>query len=247
MRVLRHGGCRLWLLVLLLASPAQAGNFGVTPIRLDLNAASKTGAITVSNDDAEPLTFQIALMEWTQGPDGKDRYAPSSDLVFFPRVMTVEGKTKRLIRVGLKSPAQDRERTYRLFIEETPKAGQDPGKGTAIQVKLRFGVPIFLTPQKPELTAEIVQAQVHRGVASLRVRNTGNRHYRFESLVARSGSRSLGESQGWYLLPGVEREFSVELDAAVCADTGKVEMALLGGDGLDLKRELPVTPAQCRR
>ena len=64
------------------------------------------------------LRVLVKLVEWTQDASGKDVYADSADLVYFPRQMEIEPGAKRLVRVGAKAPAQGAERAYRLFIEE---------------------------------------------------------------------------------------------------------------------------------
>jgi fimbrial chaperone protein len=227
------------------AQTAHAGSFGVSPIRLDFDRSAKTGVITVSNDDEIRLSFQLKLFEWTQDAEGKDQYVENGDLIFFPQIMTLEPKEKRLVRVGTKSPAPQIERTYRLFIEEIPEVGEVPAQGTQVAVKLRFGVPIFVAPIKAEMSGAIEDAKLSKGEVQLRVRNTGNQHFRFEAISVKAGSASIGEVQGWYLLPGAARAYSIKVDKDACAKSGKLEISL-NGDGLVMKRELDATPVLCR-
>src|SRR5690242_12939673 len=95
------------LLPLLLAAacvvtPAEllAYAFGVSPIRLDFSASERSGAITVSNDDRVPVSFQMRLVRWSQDAKGEDVYEDNKDLIYFPRLMSVEPQEKRVIRVG---------------------------------------------------------------------------------------------------------------------------------------------------
>lgn len=233
-------------LMLALAVPAaQAGGFGVSPIRLDFDAAVKTGAITVSNDDTVRLSFQMKLFEWSQDKNGKDQYKESGDLIFFPQLMTLKPKDKRIIRVGTKSPPAGAERTYRLFIEELPDANAAHRKGAQVAVKLRFGVPLFVAPVKPQLAGTIEDAKLAKGEIQLRVRNTGNQHFRFEAITARAGGAAIGQTEGWYLLAGAARDYTIKVDNQACAKAGKMEVALSAGS-LNLKQELEATPALCR-
>ena len=60
------------------ASQAPAGNFRVTPIRLELDRGAKSGAITVINEGTETMNFQVSVSEWTQDDKGKDVYADTA-------------------------------------------------------------------------------------------------------------------------------------------------------------------------
>src|SRR4051794_490094 len=110
------------------AGAAAASEFSVTPIRVELKGGAMSETISVANHAKDKLRVGVRLMEWTQDAEGKDVYKDSSDLVYFPRQMEVEGEGKRLVRVGIKSPAGVVERAYRLFIEEQPEASADPGR-----------------------------------------------------------------------------------------------------------------------
>src|SRR5262245_55910672 len=83
--------------------PAKSAEFSVSPIRLEFEAGARSAAVTVANDDKRPLRMQLRLMEWTQDADGVDVYRESDELVYFPRLMSVEPGEKRLVRVGLKT------------------------------------------------------------------------------------------------------------------------------------------------
>ncbi len=136
----------------LAATAATAGSFGVSPIRVDLDRGTRTGLVTVTNDDTRKLSFRMKLFEWTQDEQGADRNAESSDLIFFPQIMTVEPGDKRVIRSGARAGEAGREKAYRLFIEELQDPGTAGAQGAQVAVLLRFGVPVFVAPPsgKPE-------------------------------------------------------------------------------------------------
>ena len=104
--------------ILFVCGTVAAGEFSINPIRLELGAVAKSGVIGVRNEGKTKLSFQLQSMEWTQDVTGKDLYADSSDLIFFPKIMSVDPGEEGLIRVGTKNSAVPSERTYRLFIEE---------------------------------------------------------------------------------------------------------------------------------
>lgn len=233
------------LAALVSAAPAAyAGSFAVNPIRLDFDATAKTGTITVSNDDEVPLSFQMKLVQWTQNAMGEDAFTDSNELIFFPQIMTLAPKEKRLIRVGTKTPPMADERTYRLFISELPEAQDATGKGAQVAIKLRFGVPLFVAPAKPDVSGSIEDVKLANGEIQLRVRNTGNQHFRFETIAAKAAGAQIGEVPGWYLLPGAARAYSIKVDPAACAKTDKLELSI-NADGLGLKRELDASPRLC--
>src|SRR5512141_3469104 len=108
----------LFLLVLLFPWISRAGDWRVTPIRLDLGRDAKSGAVTVFNESEERLQLQMKAFEWTQDGEGKDRNEETGDILFFPRIMIFDKQGEKILRAGIKAPALAREKTYRLFVEE---------------------------------------------------------------------------------------------------------------------------------
>lgn len=237
-----------WLLALLAAtcqSSAFAGAFGVSPIRLDLDAATRTGLITVASSEDSKLFFQVALFEWTQDAGGEDKYAPSTDLLFFPQIFALDPRDKRLIRVGLKAAPAERERAYRLFIEEMPDPNAAPGTGAQIAVRLRFGVPVFVSGAgKGEALPEVVSADASQGALRVAIRNNGTRQIRFEEIVMRSGERTLAKAAGWYVFPGATRSFTLPVAPADCPVPASVEIRA-SADGKEVRKVLEVPAALC--
>ncbi len=220
------------LLLVLLAVPAfppaaRGGAWRVSPIRLDLGREAKTGVITVMNDADEKLQVQMAAHEWTQDAEGKDVYAESGDLVFYPKIMVLEAKGERILRAGIRIPAAGREKAYRLFIEEIP--GPRTSAGASVAIAVRFGVPIFVKPLKEEPKAEIGPVAMDNGTVSARVRNAGNAHFVIRAVVV-TGKNGRGESVfsreigGWYLLSGASRSYAATIPPEVCADVAAVDV-----------------------
>jgi fimbrial chaperone protein len=241
-------GLHRWIpaLALVAALPlsALAGAFGVSPIRVDLDPASRTGLVNVTNDDDRKLSFQLKLFEWTQSATGEDDYAESGDLLFFPQIFTLEPRDRRLVRIGLKGPLAERERAFRLFIEEMPDSSLPPGSGAQIAVRLRFGVPIFLSPGKGESQPEVVGVDVSRGSVRVTIRNGGTRQVRFEEVAMVSGERTFAKTAGWYVFPGVTRSFIVPVTAQDCPVPASVEIRATA-DGKEIRRTVEIPPALC--
>lgn len=229
------------------AASAFGGDFGVSPIRVELDRSVKSALITVSNDDRRPLAFQVRALQWTQDAEGADRYAETSELVYFPRQLKLAPKESRVIRVGYKAPALQREQAFRLYIEElADAASRDPGQ-TGVSVTLRFGVPIFLRPAPPAAAGAL---ELPSGAARGLVRNTGNVHFRVNAVrytvLGRGGETAFEQAvEGWYLLAGAQRTYAVKLPPAACARGVRLRVEALV-EKLELRAERPLAPEDCR-
>ena len=213
--------------LLLLSAIAYAGNWGVAPIKLEFDRATRTGLITISNDDTKPVNFQIKLFRWSQDARGEDQYDESSDLVYFPQVMSVGPDQKKLIRVGIKRQPETNEQTYRLFIEELPPTTPDsPAKaGASVAVLIRFGVPIFLAPTGAVATPVFSNFSNGKSALNFVVTNSGNRHVRYQEMTLTAGAETLGKADGWYVLSGARREFAIPVKRPLCGTDQALKIA----------------------
>ncbi len=232
----------------LATAPAAAGDFGVTPIRLDLDARTRTGVITVTNDGDTRLAFQVHGAEWTQDPAGLDVYADTRDLIYFPQQLQIPPRENRVIRVGYRNPALQREKAYRLFIEELPER-RPATEGATVTIALRFGVPVFLRPGAVEHRGEIAELGVSGGSVRSLVRNTGSVHWRINSVrfvgVDADGQTAFEQTlDGWYLLAGASRAYTTAFPAQRCMKMRTVRVEFVG-EKLNLQSETPVTAASC--
>lgn len=232
----------LFVAAALAAFAVQAADFSVSPIRAELTPGAMSETITVSNDSTNRLRVTVKLMAWSQDAAGKDVYADTGDLVYFPRQMDVEPGAKRLIRVGAKSPEATSERTYRLFIEEIPGSGVNAP--AAVTFYFRFGVPVFVPPPGAKAKVDVAQPTLDKGKLSLAVSNSGTRHVRAHRIVISDGGGYRQEVPGWYSLAGATRTYQADIPREVCRKGGtlqvKVEL-----DESSIDRTLNVQPASC--
>lgn len=241
----------IWLAAVLAAycSPAWAGEFSVNPIRLELGASVRSGVITVRNESKAPMSFQLQGMEWTQDADGKDVYAGTEELIFFPKLMSLDPGREAVVRVGVRQPLVDKERTYRLFIEELPAAPPAGGRGPQLSVVLRFGAPVFVRPAKPQDGLELEAVALARGEISLVAHNTGNQHQFVE------GVRITGTDAGGaevysmtladrYLLAGTRKRYQTAIPAEQCARLAHLAVEFKTNK-LTQSSRLPVQRAMC--
>lgn len=237
----------LSIVFLLCPCHTLAGDWKVSPIRIDLDKNAKSGVVNIVNEGTERLTVQMKAMEWTQNAEGKDVYTETEDIIFFPKVMTVEAKEDRILRAGIKIPAVAKEKTYRLFVEEIPEPKKSEGVNVAIAI--RFGVPIFVKPLKAEPKGEIQKIEFSKGLVSATVKNSGNIHFMINT-VSIKGRNDKGEEifakdvNGWYLLSDVSRIYSTEIPREICRDLASIDVQVVT-DKLNLSGKADVDPAMC--
>jgi fimbrial chaperone protein len=189
----------------------------------------------------------MKAMEWTQNAEGKDVYIETEDLIFFPKIMTIDSKEDRILRAGIKIPAVAKEKTYRLFVEEIPEPKKSEGVNIAIAI--RFGVPIFVKPLKAEPKGEIQKVELTKGVVSATVKNTGNVHFMINSVSVR-GKNDKGEEifskdiNGWYLLSDTSRTYITDVPQEICKDLSKIDIQVVT-EKLNLNGKADVDKTMC--
>lgn len=237
----------VFLSVILIPSFISAGEFRVTPIRLDFDRGTRSGTITIVNEGNERLNVQMKAFEWTQDASGKDQYIETNDIIFFPKIMTLEKKEEKILRAGIRIPATTKEKTYRLFIEEIPEPRKAEGVNVAIAI--RFGVPIFVKPIKEEVKGLIEKIELSKGNLNIIVRNNGNSHFIIQAINLK-GKNIKGEEifskelGGWYLLAGVSRLYSTTIPEETCKGITKLDVEVRT-NRLNLNGQLDVDQAMC--
>lgn len=238
---------------LLLACQAGfAAEFSVAPIRLELGAAARSGALVVRNDSKEKISFQIEAMEWTQDASGADRYTDTADLIFFPKILGVAPGEEGVIRVGARKPVTSVEKTYRLFIQEMPNPNRatPAAAGPQVNLLLRFGAPIFVTPPQAADDADLTSVSLEKAVLSLSIKNTGNRHQVFEGIHLKGLGPDGQELYALtladrYLLAGTTKAFTASIPVETCRQLAAMTMELKT-DKLSRTRKLDVSRANCQ-
>jgi fimbrial chaperone protein len=231
----RSLGWAIVVLVLMAAVPSRgyASNFSISPTSLELGGAVKSGVFSVINSGEDKLNCQIDVKEWSQDADGKDVYTDAADIVFFPKIMTVEPNEQRAIRIGIKGPPSLLEKTYRLFVEEIPsqkKVTDEKGAGkitAGLTIAFRYAAPIFVKPVRPQESASIEKTEMSKGVVRAIVKNTGNIHVKMLNVTFR-GKGADGkelfsrEVAGWYILHGLSRPYEAAVPQELCGDLATV-------------------------
>jgi fimbrial chaperone protein len=231
---------------------AHAGEWRVTPIRIFFDRGARIGTVNVQNDGDAPMNFQVKAMEWTQDAEGKDQYAEMSDLIYFPKLLTIPPREERVIRIGLKGLGGASEKTYRLFVEEiSPPRKDGNAEGATVAVNVRFAVPLFVAPLKEQPNGQLLKTELDKGIISSTLRNTGNVHFRLLSLKfqGRSASGEVTFSQtvdGWYLLNGTTRTFSSQIPVESCRKTSLIEVEGTTDRKFAIKGNVVIDSNQCQ-
>ncbi len=234
-------------LIIFFTTSAHAGNWRVSPIKVFFNAQTRTDVLTVTNDGDQPLNLAISAAQWSQDQDGKDVYQPATDLIFFPKQLTVEPKRERVIRIGIRALPPTREKTYRIFIREIPDKGQKSSNTVAIAIQ--FGVPVFVAPPRENTKGSITDTTLSAGKISFKVRNDGSTHFRIDTVTLQAVSASgdvvyTKELEGWYLLSGSSRTYSAEISADACRRSDTLDIQV-NADRIKLNGKIDVDKAMC--
>ena len=230
--------CAFLLLLSLIGlapSPALASNFSISPTSLELDKNVKSGAFSVINSGTEKLNCQIDVKEWSQDADGKDIYTEAADIIYFPKIMTVEPTEQRAIRIGIKGPPSMKEKTYRLFAEEIPSQKKPlESKGTGkisagLTIAFRYATPIFVKPVKQQESAVIENIHLSKGTLRAFVKNTGNIHIKLLGVTfrgkAKDGSEVFSRDvAGWYILQGMSRPYEAIVPKELCENIATIDV-----------------------
>ena len=238
-------GERVMLIAALAVPPVCAGEFGVTPLRVDLDNTSRNGVITVNNDGDKPLRVTMKLMKWMQSTTGDEKYADSDALLFFPRSMTIDAMDKRVVRIGLRTPIAgvEPEQAFRLFIEEAAPDDVDP-KQNQVQFRFRFAIPVFVAPSERKVDIKLESLTVDKSKLHAVIVNSGNETVRFDDLRISADPGWEQRSGGQYHMPATRRSYDLDIPAAECRGGRKLKL-VLKSEKATLERDITLAPENC--
>lgn len=210
--------------------PAQAAGIEVQPISVELSAKLPSDMLAISNRGLEPVRFQVMAFEWKQKPSGEMEFAPTQDIMFFPAMMTLNPQEARNLRVGATIKPGDKEKTYRIFIQELPRmiVPDDPN-GAAVGMLTKVSVPVFIQPAAPNPAPGITGLSMSGNTVRFSIKNSGNAHVRPKAVslkVKDAASQLVHEEtlRSWYVLAGGVLEFEAKIPAQVCSTASSVEI-----------------------
>jgi fimbrial chaperone protein len=196
----------------------DAATFTVEPTQIALSSRTNSVLLTLRNESAETLRFELSVFKWDQSPAGGMQLEPTDDIVFFPALLTLAPGESRRVRVGNAGEFDMREKSYRIFVEELPPLNR---QANGVRVLTKMGVPIFLKPEKDIASANLNNLGHKGGKLSFTLNNQGTVHFVPTEIRVRgfAGSSTSIDTflEGWYILAGGRRDFEMAFPEAECS------------------------------
>jgi fimbrial chaperone protein len=230
-------------------SPARAADFTVNPIQIFLSAQAPSAILTIQNTSTEPLRFQLNAFTWAQDPTGQMVLAATTDVIFFPRLLSLAPNEQRIVRIGSSVTPGPVERTYRIFVEELPPAATQTAPPGQVRVLARMGIPIFIEPRTGRVELRLSPPSLGPGQVVFELRNTGTKH----AIPSQIRVRGLGptgeavwdrEPDGWYILAGDRRVYELPFPREDCVRTKTIAVEVKAGEQV-LAERLDIAAAAC--
>lgn len=220
----------LLALGLFAARRAQAAGLNVSPTQVWLSPDASKALLTLRNEGQSEMRLQLVMNTWDEDARTGMKLGPTDAIVFFPAVLVLKPGETSSIRVGAAVPFGPLEQTFRLFVDELPPPATQQSR-SEVRVLTRVGIPIFVAPQKALVDRQLSAVSVAERKASLDVQNTGNVHFRVESVKleakAQDGANVFERSvTGWYVLAGGHKRYSVEIPKEECARVRRIVMSV---------------------
>lgn len=191
---------------LTLAAPARAQSLSIAPVTLKLAPGQHATSLTITNGGSTETAVQIRPFVWEQRPD--DALTPAADVVVSPPIVKIPANGRQVIRILVRRPAEQRELSYRLLIDQIPTHAT-PG---TVQLALRISMPVFVEPTtglKAKLQAKIVETA---GKPVLVLENSGSQHEKLQRIALQGDTgRAIPVDGGAqvYVLPGATRSLAL--------------------------------------
>jgi fimbrial chaperone protein len=189
----------------LLGRMACGQAISVLPVNVLLGPEQMATTLSVSNQDNKETAVQVRAYAWSQ-KDGADQLTESDELVVSPPIATIAPGASQVVRLILRKPAQGRESTYRILVDQIPP----PAEPGVVHVVLRLSIPVFVQPATPAAPGVQFHLEHDGGQLVLVGTNDGLRHEAFRNILLRTndGRELKGEPNASpYILAGATRRW----------------------------------------
>lgn len=238
-----------WILATILAATTTlswAGQFAVSPIRVELAAKKQSEAITVSNNGDAPLRIALELKRWTQDASGNDVYVSAPDeLIYFPRQFELKAKQKQVVRIARKTASDASEHAYRLYFNEQPNLPADGEQGGQLAMVVSFGVPIFIQPSTVSVDLQATPFKIEQQKLSFTLTNQGNVTQRLRRISIGKQGAAITQFDNWYLHPGISRSYQLALPSQACS-SDTAQTVVIETDRLPITQQLLIPKSACK-
>ena len=204
----------------MLVCPTSEASMQVSPTQIFVAAEHNAAGLTLLNTGSAALYAQVRVFEWHQ-QDGEDQLVATHSLVASPPMLKLTPGINQLVRVVRNgAPPSNTESSYRIIVDEVPiqTATADEvvnqtnkSQSNGLQFRLRYSIPVFLTPPKqivvqPILHARLIEA---KGTRFVQIDNEGNGHAQLADITWIQGEQRISIFSGLagYVLPGQQRQW----------------------------------------
>jgi fimbrial chaperone protein len=235
--------------LLVVTSSARAGGLNVSPIQIQLSPRTTKAMLTLRNDGAETMRYQVSATTWNQTSRAELQLSPTNEIVFFPALFTLKPGEERNVRIGAGTAFGLVEKTYRVFVEELPPTERPAQARSEVRVLTRVGVPVFLAPTRALDRRAIENLAASGGRGSFRVTNQGTIHFRGDVVQLRGLDASGNvvferEQRGWYVLAGGALDYDFELPKS-CPALATLVATVIAENGDKFEQRAPAEPSAC--
>jgi len=231
---------------------SPAADFSVSPMILEFQRGIRSAEIQVRNLGQEPIRFQVGGSDWSQDESGKNVYADSKSLIWFPRALEIAPGELRIIRVGVRATPASQEQAYAIFLKQVVLGGSQTEKAQGAQVRLllSISVPVFVLPLKPEPGGAIESIELSGGRLAIVIGNAGNQHFSYREAVIvgldpDGGEKFRQKVRGKTLLAGSRQRLEVRIPEEACRQLRELALTLTAPEQTEIKRRLDVSRADC--
>jgi fimbrial chaperone protein len=213
---------------ILLTTQATAGQFSVSPLRIQMTARDRATAITLTNEGDTELVMQADIYHWKQKPDGQDDLELSEDMILSPPILKLPPRSRQVVRLARLRPVlSGQQQTYRLIVREIPEAQVTEGT-VKLQIAMAFSLPIFISP--PGTKRELLCTTERGATDGIRAlcENQGNAYAQPVHFVlkGKNGIQLATKEAGGYVLPGIRRGFDLSAPSSDRIPAGVAQLVV---------------------
>ena len=215
-----------------------AGSYTISPVNVRLPHGQTSTSVNVTSSRLEPMAIQAQIFRWSQEGD-TDVLTHTSDIILSPPMATIPSGAVQTFRLLLRpGHGADRERHYRLLLEEIPTAGTADGR---LSFSMRASIPVVVAPEQP-VTSNL-EWRATRGADTTIVLTVTNSGPAYDKIMALAATMPDGEivnavpsGTNPYVLPGAQRQWTLRGKTS----TGAVHLDISARAGASI-RNLPIT------
>ena len=148
----------------------------ISPVLVEMSEKQNKQVVRISNSGETAKSFQVDVVAWSQSDEEREIYTPTDELLAVPPLFTLQPGAQQVVRIGLMRDADtDTELAYRVFFTELEPPELDEKTVSSINIRLRFGIPVFVAPLAPAAPqVQLVNMKTIDEHTFMELKNVGN-------------------------------------------------------------------------